>query len=80
MQSKLSALSTDDSSYIQDVNSSSNKYQVTIFVREVLRRVIPEEFWGCNDNQQIIFEDIWLRIEKYNMESLPANTFEEVPK
>ncbi|CAG8605819.1 1264_t:CDS:10, partial [Dentiscutata erythropus] len=155
MQSKLSALSTDDSSYIQDVNSSSNKYQVTTFVREVLRRVIPEEFWGCNDNQQIIFEglslhhvlnkfkikqckwlfvdgnknnkveadkrsellyefiwwifdcfvipllqtnfyittnakyknlvfyyrkDIWLRIEKYNMESLPANTFEEVPK
>ncbi|CAG8842407.1 17048_t:CDS:2, partial [Gigaspora margarita] len=56
MQNKLSASSTDDNSYIQDFNSSSNIYQVTTFVCAVLRQVIPEEFWGCNDNQKVIFE------------------------
>ncbi|CAG8806540.1 31857_t:CDS:2, partial [Racocetra persica] len=168
-QNRLSAPSTDDNSYcyIQDFNSNSDIYQVTTFVCAVLERVIPEDFWGCNDNKQVIFQavekfialrsceelslhyvlnkfkttrckwlfvegnknnkveagkrsellyefiwwifdcfvvpllqtnfyittnakyknhvfyyrkDIWLRIEKYNIESLPASTFEEVPK
>ncbi|CAG8669833.1 2873_t:CDS:2, partial [Scutellospora calospora] len=57
-QNGLSAPSTDNKSYIQDLNSSSNIYQITTFVRAVLRQVIPKEFWGCDDNQKTVFKAV----------------------
>ncbi|CAG8826715.1 18245_t:CDS:2, partial [Racocetra persica] len=37
---------------IPDDQKINLKNSVTTFVRAVLKRVIPEDFWGCNDNQQ----------------------------
>ncbi|CAG8804687.1 20567_t:CDS:2 [Gigaspora margarita] len=52
----LSASSTDKDSYVQDLNSNSNAYQVPVtgFVRAVFLKVIPEEFWVCDDNLRVI--------------------------
>ncbi|KAF0521126.1 hypothetical protein F8M41_015917 [Gigaspora margarita] len=55
---QASASSTDKDSYIQDLNINSNAYQVTGFFRAVLLKVIPEEFWGCNDNLRVILNAI----------------------
>ncbi|CAG8680607.1 14663_t:CDS:2, partial [Racocetra persica] len=90
-QNRLSAPSTDDNSYIQDFNSNSNIYRgnKNNKVEADKRSELLYEFiWWIFDCfvipllqvREIRILDIWLRIEKYNIESLPASTFEEVPK
>ncbi|KAF0521124.1 telomere reverse transcriptase [Gigaspora margarita] len=74
-QNMLSASSTDRDSYVQDLNTNSNAYQVTGFFRAVLRKVIPEDFWGCDDNLRVILNAIekFVKLRRYEVTKFYIN-------
>ncbi|KAL1918651.1 uncharacterized protein VTP21DRAFT_2673 [Calcarisporiella thermophila] len=54
------------------IASFSNYHQVSFFLKAVVRRVIPNDFWGCEENWNVIASaiDRFVRIRRFETISL----------